>query len=72
MNEVITLKRFADIDLSDSFLDSLKEDYPGFESWFQKKATNNEKAYVQYTGTALQAFLYLKKEVGEEFMWKCF
>lgn len=66
MNEVITLKRFADIDLNDSFFDSLKEDYPGFESWFQKKATNNEKAYVQYTGNALQAFLYLKKEVGEE------
>lgn len=37
MNETITLKCFADFDLNDTFFDSLKEDYPGFEAWFQKK-----------------------------------
>jgi len=66
MNETITLKRFADIDLNDTFFDSLKEDYPGFEAWFQKKSKDNNKAYVQYTNNSLQAFLYLKNESGEE------
>ena len=66
MNETITLKCFADIDLNDTFFDSLKEDYPGFEAWFQKKSENNSKAYVQYTENNLQAFLYLKDESGEE------
>lgn len=66
MNETITLKCFADIDLNDMFFDSLKEDCPGFEAWFQKKSENNSKAYVQYTENNLQAFLYLKDESGEE------
>lgn len=66
MNEIITLKRFADIDLNDTFFNSLKEDYPGFESWFEKKSKDNSKAYVQYTNDDLQAFLYLKNESGEE------
>lgn len=66
MNETITLKRFADIDLNDAFFDSLKEDYPGFEAWFEKKSKDNSKAYVQYTNNGLQAFLYLKNESGEE------
>ena len=66
MNEAITLKRFADIDLNDVFFDSLKEDYPEFEAWFEKKSQDNSKAYVQYTNNKLQAFLYLKDESGEE------
>lgn len=32
MNETIILKKFADIDLNDSFFKSLKEDYPKFEA----------------------------------------
>lgn len=36
---------FGKVDLSDVF-DSLKNDYPTFESWFLKK--RNEKAYVSY------------------------
>lgn len=66
MDETISLKRFAEIDLNDTFFDSLKEDYPGFETWFQKKSRDNSKAYVQYTNNNLQAFLYLKNESGEE------
>lgn len=66
MDETISLKRFAEIDLNDTFFDSLKEDYPGFEAWFQKKSQDNSKAYVQYTNNTLQAFLYLKDESGEE------
>ncbi len=66
MNETIILKCFADIDLNDTFFNSLKEDYPGFEAWFEKKSKDNSKAYVQYTNNSLQAFLYLKDESGDE------
>lgn len=66
MNETITLKRFADIDLNDTFFDSLKKDYPSFEAWFEKKSKDNSEAYVQYTNNNIQAFLYLKNESGEE------
>ena len=66
MNETIIVKSFADIDLNDPFFDSLKEDYEGFEGWFEKKSKSDAKAYVQYTDKKLQAFLYLKKEVGGE------
>lgn len=65
MNETITLRRFADIDLNDVFFDSLKKDYPGFDIWFEKKSKDGSKAYVQYTNRTLQAFLYLKNESGE-------
>jgi len=59
-------KYFGEIDLSDAFFDSLKEDYPGFENWFNKKS--NEKAYVtmdKESGRTL-SFLYLKKEDHNE------
>ena len=52
---------FANISLADPFFDSLKADYPGFEAWFVRKATEN--AFVQYDDNGqLQAFLYLKEE----------
>lgn len=66
MNETIIVKSFKDIDLNDPFFDSLKEDYEGFEAWFEKKSNNEAKAYVQYIDKKIQAFLYLKKEIGEE------
>lgn len=56
---------FGEIDLNDSFFDSLKKDYNGFEKWFAKKAANHEGAYVQYEDNdekKLQGFLYLKME----------
>lgn len=46
MNEIITLKRFADIGLNDTFFNSLKEDYPGFDAWFEKKSKDNSEAYI--------------------------
>ncbi len=66
MDETIALKKFAEIDLDDNFFDTLKEDYPGFEAWYEKKSQDNCKAFVQYTNNKLQAFLYLKNERGEE------
>ena len=51
---------FGNIDLNDTFFDSLKEDYPEFVKWFNKKA--DEKAYVSYNKDKLLSFLYLKVE----------
>lgn len=59
-NEIIQERSFKEIDLSDHFFDSLKEDYCGFENWFRRKA--EEKAFVLYGDKGLQAFLYLKDE----------
>ncbi|MCH4212311.1 MAG: N-acetyltransferase [Prevotella sp.] len=65
MNTQIGKRCFKDIDLCDVFFDSLKEDYPGFSQWYNRKAADNAAAYVQYTSDgAIQAFLYLKIENG--------
>ena len=37
--------QFGKIDLSDSFFQSLKEDYPGFEKWFLRKY--DDEAYIR-------------------------
>ncbi|MFY0544946.1 N-acetyltransferase [Brevibacillus sp. H7] len=63
MSGFIQLKKFQEINLNDPFFDSLKADYPGFEVWFVKKAS--EQAYVYENDQGfLEAFLYLKKEEG--------
>lgn len=61
----IEIKSFAELDLGDTFFDSLKTSYPGFSDWFNKKATNGESAYVFFdeNGNILD-FLYLKIEEG--------
>lgn len=57
------IKRFNEIDLNDCFFDSLKEDYPGFDTWYNKKATAKETAFIQKDGSGnLQGFLYMKNE----------
>lgn len=57
---------FGDLDLNDSFFDSLKEDYESFDSWFHSKS--NETAYVTVNSenAKLLSFLYLKKEDKDE------
>lgn len=61
-------KKFSEIDLSDPFFDSLKEDYPadanniGFERWFVKKATSGSTALVFDDEEGLGAFVCLKDE----------
>ena len=60
----LKMKKFSDIDISDTFFDSLKEDYAEFNQWFSKKG--NEDAYVFYDNQKLiLGFLYLKIETGE-------
>lgn len=56
---------FSNIELNDSFFDSLKNDYNEFGSWFNKKKLNNEKALVFKDDLGIGAFLYLKKEHEE-------
>lgn len=54
-------KLFGEISIKDPFFDIFREDYPGFDKWFNSKA--NDPAYMcsSPTGEVL-AFLYLKKE----------
>jgi predicted nucleic acid-binding protein len=51
---------FGNIDLNDPFFDSFKEDYHGFDRWFNRKS--DETAYVCKSGQSIVAFLYLKVE----------
>jgi hypothetical protein len=64
--KVLAVKQeyFGNINLIDPFFDSLKEDYPGFEKWFNKKA--EEKAYITYNKGNILSFLYLKTENIDE------
>ncbi len=55
-------KHIKNIDISDAFFNSLREDYEGFDNWISKKAFCNEKAYVLFNDGKLVAFLYLKIE----------
>lgn len=60
----VTKKCFGEIDLKDSFFDGFREDYDGFDNWFNKKS--NETAYVTYDRDIILSFLYLKIEAPEE------
>lgn len=55
---------FKDINLQDSFFDTLKSDYVEFPNWFANKALNNESAYVLINGSTIDGFMYLKEEIG--------
>lgn len=65
MRDVIQKKIFRDINLGDNFFDSLKNDYQGFESWFNKKSAQGEIAYI-FEENGIQGFLYLKEEEEED------
>lgn len=65
-NSDLSIRSFSELNLNDSFFDSLKASYPEFEQWFKKKAAKNESAYVfmDECGNILD-FLYLKDEHEE-------
>jgi predicted nucleic acid-binding protein len=56
--------RFGETNLHDSFFDSFRTDYIGFDKWFIKK--NDEFAYVCFNESQVLAFLYLKLEGVDE------
>ena len=64
--KILAVKKvdFAQANLQDSFFDSFREDYIGFDKWFNKKA--DEIAYVCYSDNILSAFLYIKVEDENE------
>ncbi|TRX46334.1 hypothetical protein FNH22_31140 [Fulvivirga sp. M361] len=51
---------FGNIDLNDSFFDSFRDDYLGFDKWFNKKA--EEISYICSYSNRINAFLFIKKE----------
>ena len=67
----VTLKSFAEVDLDDSFFDTLKYDYNfgnnEFVNWYKRKSEKNEMAYTFYDGDILKGFLYLKVEDNETY-----
>ena len=59
----LVYQRFAEVNLSQPFFDSLKADYVEFPNWFARKA--NEMAYVFRNDRGeIDGFLYLKREDG--------
>ena len=55
---------FGNLDLTDEFFTSFKEDYPGYKEWFNRKA--DEIAYVCLSEGKPIAILYLKPEGENE------
>jgi hypothetical protein len=51
---------FGEVDISDDFFDSFREDYIGFDKWFARKC--DEEAYVCINEGNILGFLYIKIE----------
>lgn len=56
----VKLEKFKNVDLSDSFFDSLRQDYLNFDNWFIKK--KDEPVYIFCDDKFIRGFLYLKIE----------
>lgn len=61
-------REFKDCNLDDSFFDSLKNDYPEFTTWFNKKIESGAQAFICEGKTGLRAFMYLKDNEDEEIL----
>jgi hypothetical protein len=59
----LSYELFKDIDLSNKFFDSLRQEYSEFSVWFRKKAEAGEKAYL-FHQQGIKGFLYIKLEEG--------
>lgn len=56
-------EKFSVVDLNDSFFESLRADYKGFDDWFLVKSEEGAEAYVIRDDAGdIQGFLYLKLE----------
>lgn len=54
--------KFSEVNLEDSFFDSLKADYTEFPNWFKRKSDADEYALVFHDEQGVGAFVYLKRE----------
>lgn len=63
---VLSVKKslFAHINLTDTFFDSFRAGYPGFDRWFARKS--DDMAYVCEKDGCIAGFLYLKREDERE------
>jgi predicted nucleic acid-binding protein len=52
---------FGELNLRDSFFDSFRMDYAGFDRWFNRKADENAYVCTAENGSIV-AFLYVKRE----------
>ncbi len=59
---VLSVKKefFGNINVDDEFFDSFRDDYPGFNHWFNRKS--DEVAYISRLNNTISAFLYVKLE----------
>ena len=64
--KVLAVKKvdFAQVKIEDSFFDSFREDYQGFDKWYNKKS--DDISYACYHNEVLSAFLYIKVEDESE------
>lgn len=64
--KVLSVKKvkFGYVDLANSFFDSFRQDYPGFDRWYGRKAS--EETYVSWDENNPVAFLFLKMEGVDE------
>lgn len=60
----VSQEYFGNIDLRSDFFDSFREDYTGFNRWFNRKS--DQVAYISVSGSDIVAFLYLKVEDENE------
>lgn len=58
-------KKFSEVNLGDSFFDSLKSDYAEFSDWFNGKSKNGEEALIYHDEFGISSFIYLKNENEE-------
>ena len=59
-------KRLSELDINDSFFNSLKEDYPEFEEWYNRKANEGKQAFAYIDDNGIGAFVMLKNGECEE------
>lgn len=66
--KVLNVKKtkFGKLNLADTFFDSLKADYDGFEKWFIKKYDEDVYVTINSENGLLLSFLYLKVEGVDE------
>jgi len=64
--KILAVKKadFAEVDINDSFFDSFRQDYTGFNRWFKSKFDN--VCYICNSDNNLTAFLYIKAEDEKE------
>ena len=56
----------SELDINDSFFDSLKADYPEFEEWYRKKAKEGKQAFAYIDEHGIGAFVMLKRGECED------